>query len=191
MIESIQNPCISVHLSSQHLTELQNELQATLKRHGVDAECADSSLHVSIAYASGEAGFVEVAEVVGEIQKLDAETAFRARAGGFTLLPGVSTPFDYLSIEIESTEWLKSAAAIAERRLNVRRFPGGFKSHISLLRIPKGAWNAAIASRLVREINASIRAACALGQAPCWGGECVAVSGQSRQVCYKKPLRAA
>lgn len=147
--------------------------------------------HVSLAYAKGEAGVCNIQRILTEIQELDAGEGFCAKAVGFAVLPGVTTPYDYLAIEVEPSEWLMKANAIVRKHLRVRNFEGGFKNHISILRIPKGALKAETAKNLVRELNASLLAARALGMTPKWTGKCLAVSEKTRRIRYKRPLRAA
>lgn len=189
--KTIQSPCIAVHLRSGSLLSLQRELQNVLKKLGVETERTDSAPHVSLAYANGETGLWSIRRVLSEIQKLNKGEAFYARAVGFALLPGRSTPYDYLSIEVKPSEWFKKAKAIVEKRLRVRSFNGGFKNHISLLRIPKGTLKPAVAKNLIRELNASLFAARALGVIPEWAGECIAVSEKTHRIRYKRSLRAA
>lgn len=189
--KTIQSPCIAVHLRSGSLLSLRRELQRVLQNLGVETERTDSAPHVSLAYASGETGLWNIQRCLSEIQKLDVGEGFSARAVGFAILPGVSTPYDYLSIEVEPSEWLKKANAIVKKHLRVRSFEGGFKNHISLLRIPKGALKPEVAKNLIRELNASLLAACALGAVPKWAGKCVAVSEKTHRIRYKRALRAA
>lgn len=194
---SIENPCISVHLNSGSLDRLCRELKVVLKSKGIKVDYLSSELHVSIAYASGPTGATLLRHVIGEIQKKIEERGERCyvEARGFTILAGVSTPYDYLAIELEPSIWLKSAGRIARRHLRVRGFAEGFKNHVSLLRISKGALDKAEMQCLVRELNASFFAARALGSAPKWTGKCVAASEttskKTNRICYKRRLRAA
>jgi hypothetical protein len=106
-------------------------------------------------------------------------------------LSGVTTPYDYLAIELEPNKGLREAHEIAGRRLRTRTFRGGFRQHISLLKFAKGSLSAGQKVRLVRELNASLYAARAIGRLPVWEVEGIAVSSATREIFYTRPIGAA
>jgi hypothetical protein len=181
MKRSIQNPYISVALKGEKLNGISFGLQETLKNQGVDCESASQSVHVSIAYTEGAASYQAIQAIAAEI----AFEGFAVRASKFEILEGQASPYDYLVLSIDSDGAFKQAVEIVEGRLATRRFEGGFKSHVSLLKFRKGTLASEWAKALVRELNASQGAAFALGRWLHFEGESVCVFDPDRNCCIE------
>lgn len=185
-IETIKDAYISVELKAELLKNLRDGLKQTFDFQGVDCEDASSAMHVSIAYTQGEALLAQLKE---SLEKIACES-FEVRVSGFEILEGKTTPYDYLTLTLDSTEAFKNALSAVQGCTKVRRFDGGFKSHISLLRFPKGILTQDWAQNLIRELNASSGAAFALGKRMCFQGECLSVFNPERQCCLQLPFQA-
>jgi 2'-5' RNA ligase len=139
MKKTIHNACISIELDIERLRPLQMTLSEVLENRGIASESVPSEAHLSLAYGCGDAGMERVFRAVRKIAALVAQqkTNFPARIVGFDILEGQSTPFDYLVLALEGGENFRHAVKAAERVMVCRDFEGGFKSHVSLLRLSK------------------------------------------------------
>jgi hypothetical protein len=177
----IQNPYISIALKGERLSGFSCGLQDALKSQGVECESASASAHVSIAYTEGSASYQAIQDIASEI----ACEGFAVRASKFEILEGQSSPYDYLVLSIDADGAFRQAVEIVEGRLATRRFEGGFKSHVSLLKFRKGTLVSAWAQAFVRELNASQGAAFALGRRLHFEGESVCVYDLDRNCCLE------
>ncbi len=183
----IENAYISVEIKNGAMTRFRNGLRESLSSEGQICEDASESIHVSIAYGLGSVGFETVEQTVSEI----ADSGFQTRATGFEILQGTSTPYDYLVLSLEAQGDFQQAVEIVSGRMPTKTFAEGFKSHVSLLRFPKGSLGSDRAQALVRELNASHGAMFALGRCLCVEGECVCVFTAERQCCLQIPFEAS
>lgn len=192
----VGNACIYIDLQSQQLSALRSALAGCVSDLGVKSEMTDAGFHVSIAYVDGHVAADELSAIADEIaigieNTIESSTEGADAAGArFGVLPGVTTPYDYIAIELEACTWMKEACRIAGRKLQTLQFDGGFKAHVSLLRIPKNGMTDSQKNTLMRELNASLFAAHALGRRPSWKGEGITVSSSTREVCYRKSLNS-
>jgi hypothetical protein len=183
---TIQDAYISVELKSELLKGLRHGLKSMLNEQGVRCENASPEIHVSIAYGKGH---VEVGAVQTAAETI-AKQGFSVTAKGFEIFEGLSTPFDYLVVELETQGDIEDAIEVAQGNMEIKRFGGGFKSHVSLLRFEKGSLESSIAREMVREMNASQGAASALGYCMCLKGECVCVFNPQRECCLQVAIAA-
>jgi hypothetical protein len=182
---TIQDAYIAVEFkTAATIKGLQAALCETLKSQGVQCENASASLHASIAYTEGA---VTVAEIESTAQKIAAET-FKVNVGHYEILEGKMTPYDYLVISLNSAGDFENAVEIVEDQMITRRFEGGFKSHVSLLRFEKGTLALALMKLLIRELNASQGAAQALGRSVSLEGSKVCVFDPQRQCRFQVPF---
>ena len=175
--EQISDPYINVEIKHDGLMHFCVGLAESLSCSGVVCELASESAHVSIAYGHGLSSMEQIEHVASQI----AHEKFSACARHFEMLEGLTTPFHYLVLALDGKGDFRRAVEKVEDRLQTRKFEGGFKSHVSLLKFEKGTFDAARASELVRELNASHGAAFALGQALEVKGHCVCVYSGERQ----------
>lgn len=173
----ILNPYIAVEMKDQGIGCLRNGLREALRSLSVGAEDSSNSVHLSVAYGQGEADLDRLETVA----QLIATRPFEVKVGGFEILEGITTPYDYLALTVESQGCFEDAVKAVEGRIETRRFGGGFKCHISLIRFEKGRLSSEVAHEIVRELNASQGAAQALGRAICLKGDCVRVYDLARQ----------
>lgn len=175
---AVRDPYISVAIRDAGLSRLRGLLSEALNECGIWCENASSDLHVSIAYADGETSIQEIGELANQI----ANDGFNVHAHRFEVLQGRTTPFDYLVLTIDDSRGdFACALGKIEKQLGTLKFSDGFKCHVSLLRFAKGAFDGAWAARLLRELNATHGAACALGVQLRFEGECICVYGKDRR----------
>ena len=182
----IPDAYISVEIKADMIEKFRAGLRETLLAKGVACENSSPSVHVSLAYVQGIATLEDVEALAERVASLGLE----ARAVGFEILEGQSTPYDYLAFTLDSRTGFDQARAIIEGEVATRTFGGGFKSHISLIKFPKGALAKADAEELLRELNACVGAASALGCETCLQGECVCVFNTDRVRCVSVPCAA-
>lgn len=183
----LRDAYFAIELKSEALDGFRRGLKQTLESSGVTCEDAAPSVHVSIAYTQGEAGFEEVIEVANEI----ARDPFEVKVSGFEIIEGQCTPYDYLVFSLEASRAFEHAVDVVEDHWRVRQFHGGFKSHVSLLRFQKGSLAERAVKHLIRELNASSGAAFALGAKLSLEGENVCVFTSQRECCIQVGLRKA
>lgn len=186
-MNTIRDAYISIEIKDQNLGNFRSGLQSALRDQGLSCEAPAADLHVSIAYGQGEIGMDRLSETVREI----ARRGFMVRAKGFEILEGRSTPYDYLVIALESSGAIQDAVSTASGRMATKRFAGGFKSHVSLLRFAKGSICRTALADLIRELNASHGAAFALGRYLCLEGDSIRVYNPEMQCCLQVAIRAA
>jgi hypothetical protein len=172
----IQDAYISIDVSDDALSRLCHALQAVLESNGIECEAASSIPHVSIAYGKGECSMSRLREAIHRI----SNHSFEVRALDFEVFEGRHSGFDYLVLKLESNSDLEKVFDIARSSMPCRTFSGGMRSHISLVRFPKGALNQEFALNLVHEMNASQAAAFALGKCPVFSGTRVNVFDPNR-----------
>lgn len=175
-MEKIKNPYFSVELNGDAIVGLKERLKSALKARGVPCEDASASAHVSIAYTEGDAPVQELERIASEITHRTKE-GFKLPTRGLEIFEGLSTPFDYLVLSLEAEGAFRRALDVVEGRLSTRRFQGGFKSHVSLLRFKKGAL-------------AQMKALCEqlTGECPCLMGERICVYDTNRERFLSLPL---
>ena len=185
--QTIKDAYIAIELKTATIVKgLQETLREALKSQGVQCEDASATLHVSIAYTEGT---VTVSEVAAAARKIANET-FKVNVGHYEILEGKMTPYDYLVISLNSDGDFENAVEIVEDQMVTRRFEGGFKSHVSLLRFEKGTLALALMKLMIRELNASQGAAQALGRSVCLEGSKVCVFDPQRQCRVQIPFLA-
>jgi hypothetical protein len=182
----IPDAYISIEIKTETIERFRSGLKGALRAGGLECEDSSPSLHVSLAYVEGDADLDDVTRLAEKVAAL----GFEAKAVGFEILEGQATPYDYLALQLDSKAEFDHARAMIEGEVATRRFKGGFKSHISLLKFAKGSLSAAMARELVRELNASHGAALALGCETCLEGECVCVFDTNRERRLSVPCAA-
>lgn len=176
--DTIKDACISVGLKDEVLESLRENLRRAFRDRGLECERAGASIHVSVAYTQGESEVGMIEEVARHI----ASRSFFIQGKRLGVLEGRTTPYDYLVLEIDGGDAFASAVDLIGERFSVRRFEEGFKSHISLLRFPKGTLSIHGREGLAREL--AEQAASMIGFDPClcFEGECVCVFNPDHEV---------
>lgn len=177
----IRDAYISVEICDRGLDQLREGLSAILGQ----CEVASSAAHVSIAYGEGDVEIEALDRVASEIAALP----FSVCVAGFEILEGGVTPYDYLVVELEGDSF-GAAKTCASSCMKTREFAGGFRSHVSLLKFPKGAVSLEWARGIVAEMNASHTAALALGRRVVLAGSTVSVYSSDRQRRLSKSFAA-
>jgi len=174
-MSKVTNAYVSVELKSAKLRVLCGELKQTLAEQNIVSEDAAASIHITLAYGQGEIG---MAGLKSALEAVARDGKFKDQAKGFEILRGQTTSFDYLVLTIDGGGDVDRAVSnvgsqFEMRGSAIRHFEGGFKTHVSLLKFPKGVLSDWDAHHLARELNASYGAAFALGQCICLEGECI------------------
>jgi 2'-5' RNA ligase len=184
MAQTIRDAYISVEIRDTALQALREGLKRSLQDIGIGCEVASHDAHVSIAYGDGDVALSELEETAREITC----RPFTVNVVGFEILHGLTTPFDYLVIKLSSDGAFQDAVNSAADHMETKNFHGGFHSHVSLLRFPKGSLDNDAARRLIREMNAAQSGAMALGCRPCLRGDSVSVFDPERRCCLQVPF---
>jgi len=181
---TIKDACISVGLRDEVFESLRESLWRILEHQGLGCERVGAVTHVSVAYTQGESEVGTIEEVATRI----ASRSFFIQGKGLGILEGRTTPYDYLVLEVDGGDAFASAIDLIGERFSIRRFEEGFKSHISLLRFPKGALSARGREGLVHELAEQ---ALIIGSNPClcFEGECVRVFNPNHEVCLQVRFR--
>lgn len=181
---TVRDAYISVEIRDTALQALREGLKKSLEDIGVGCEVASHDAHVSIAYGEGDVALSELEETAREITC----RPFTVTVVGFEILNGLTTPYDYLVIKLASEGDFQDAVRCASDHMATKSFRGGFHSHVSLLRFPKGALDCEHAQDLIREMNAAQSGAMALGCRPCLRGDSVSVFDPERRCCLQVPF---
>lgn len=181
--ERLANPYFAVEIEGHHLWTLREGLLRAISGDGLVCEEASKDMHVSLAYARGTTDLDHLARIGRQI----AEAPFAVHVDQFAILEGEATPFDYLALCLDRSPDFHNAVDVVERTLAIRKFHGGFKSHISLLKFPKGELKKSTAKKMVRELNASRGVALVLGRAVCLEGRCVCIYTEDRKPICRVP----
>ena len=186
-LSTIRDAYISVEIEDAGLNLLRHGLRTLLGDAVKGCEVASNAAHVSIAYGDGDVDVEAIERVASEISALP----FSVKVEGFEFLEGESTPFDYLVVKLESDGAFDAAVKAAKGSMKTKSFSGGFRSHISLLKFPKGSLDKKWAQQVVNEMNFCQLAANALGRFVSLKGDNVSVYGADRKCRVKKQFRTA
>lgn len=180
----IRDAYISVEIKDGALQHLREGLKKSLEAIGIECEVASHDAHVSIAYGEGDVALSELEETAREI----TGKPFMVHVDGFEILHGLTTPYDYLVIKLRADGAFENAVRCASDHMTTKNFDGGFHSHVSLLRFPKGELDSWAAKELVHDMNAAQRGAFALGCRPFLKGNCVSVFDPDRRRRLQVPF---
>ena len=183
---TINNAYISVEIADQGLESLREGLRVLLGQEVAGCEVASSAAHVSIAYGEGEVTVEALDRVASEIASLP----FSVRVSGFEFLEGSATAFDYLVVKLDSTGAFNAAVEAAQGCMKTKTFNGGFCSHISLLKFPKGSVTREWAEQVISEMNVCQSVATALGRRVSLQGHNISVFDPERRCHVTKSFQA-
>lgn len=186
-MDTVRDAYISVEIEDAGLNQLRHGLRTLLGDSVKGCEVASAAAHVSIAYGDGDVEFEALDRVASEIAALP----FSVQVEGFEFLEGESTPYDYLVVKLGSDDSFDAAVNAAKGKMKTKTFSGGFRSHISLLKFPKGSLDKKWALQVVKEMNFCQLAAQALGRFVSLKGHNVSVYGSDRQCRMRKHFGAA
>lgn len=182
----INNAYISVEIADQGLESLREGLRVLLGQEVAGCEVASSAAHVSIAYGEGDVEVEALDRVASEIAALP----FSVRVAGFEFLEGTATPFDYLVVKLDADGDFSAAVEAAQVCMKTKTFNGGFCSHISLLKFPKGAVTRDWAEKVISEMNICQSVAKVLGRRVSLQGNNISVFDPERRCHLKKSFTA-
>lgn len=148
MKTTIRDAYISVEIDDRGLEGLSTGLRSLFREAGVECERASGASHVSIAYGDGEIEVEALERAASEIAALP----FSVQVAGFEILTGQTTPYDYLAVVLEGSSF-GAAQSMASGLMKTRSFQDGFRSHVSLLKFPKGRVSREWAARILSEMN--------------------------------------
>jgi hypothetical protein len=185
-LSKISNAYISVEIADAGLECLREGLKSLLGEQISGCEVASNAAHVSIAYGEGEVEVEALDRVATEISSLP----FSVRVAGFEFLEGSTTPFDYLVVKLDSDGAFTAAVEAAQVCMKTKTFNGGFCSHISLLKFPKGSVTRDWAEEVIAEMNVCQAAAAALGRRVSLNGHNISVFDPERRCCVRKTFKA-
>lgn len=185
MKPTIRDAYISVEIEDLGLERLRDGLRSFFRETGLPCENASSASHVSIAYGEGDVEIDALEKVASEI----AAFPFSVHVAGFELLSGETTPFDYLVVTLEGSSF-GAAQSCASGTMKTRSFNGGFCSHVSLLKFPRGLVSKAWIEKILCEMNDCQAAACLVNRRSL-RGSAVSVFGSDRRCRLMKAFTAA
>ena len=135
----LKDAAIALDLSPDCLNPIQSKISKFFKSHNIHYERIKNP-HVSTAYLLGYNRYSDLAELVKTI----ANYNFDFKVIGLELLAGTTTNKDYLVLKVEAPESFYKALHYIEQESDTMKFPGGFKTHISLYSVHKGSINSSI-----------------------------------------------
>ena len=189
--QTIKDAYIAVEIEGQDFASLREGLRTHFGNAGVGCDAASSGAHISIAYGEGDVALDALERVASEIAALP----FSARVESFDFLQGSTTPFDYLVVNLTADECFCAAVEAAQGCMKTKSFSGGFRSHVSLLKFPKGTvsrtWAKEVIKQVINEMNICQTLAHALGRQVVLQGAHVNVFGGDRAHHVSKFFQAA
>ena len=186
MNQMITDAYIAIEIANHDLECLRDGLRSHFGLSGIGCDAASPAAHVSIAYGEGDVEVETLERVASEIAALP----FSVRVAGFEILSGQETPFDYLVVVLEGSSF-GAAVTAASSCMKMRNFGGAFRSHLSLLKFPKGSVSRDWAVQVLAEMNACQMAARALGRpSVALQGSNVSVFGSDRSCRLSKRFAA-
>ena len=172
-MNTIENAYLAVELHAKPVEPVRRVFLDHLKSQNIDVEIPSRGVHVSLCYSMGQT----CKDQLEHLAKILASECMEMRVTGAQLLRGQTSPYDYVTLTLEGCASFARAKAYVEDALPTRNFPGGFKVHVSLLQVPKGALDDvdfdyvnSYLEDLAKDVCGGIRLA----------GECVRVFDQSR-----------
>lgn len=134
-MEVVNQPYISVDINPNSVQAVFEKLSQSLDQLGISAERSHLNLHVSLAYVLGSCE----KNVLAEIAKKVAEQKLEATVCGVEILEGQTTGYDYIALSFESNNDFVNCSKELSFELSTREFSGGFRAHLTLFRLKKGA----------------------------------------------------
>lgn len=131
--EQLKDAAIALDLNPENLKPIHMKISKFLKDKKINYEKINNP-HVSTAYLLGHNKFSDLANLVKTISHYD----FEFKVTGIDVLSGCTTNKDYLVLKVEAPESFYKALQAIEEESDIMKFPGGFKTHISLYSIEKG-----------------------------------------------------
>lgn len=177
----IKDAAIALDLSPESLLPIQNKISKFFKNKNINYERIKNP-HVSTAYLLGYNRYSDLAGLVKTI----ANYNFEFKVIGLELLSGTTTNKDYLVLKVEAPQSFYKALDHIEQESDTLKFPGGFKTHISLYSMPKGELTAEALNELrkiVEEKNFTLNHQITLKP------EAVSVFNNSRLLELRQKLR--
>jgi hypothetical protein len=129
----IENAYLAIQLQAKPVEPIRKVFLDHLLSKDIKVEVPSSGVHVSLCYSVG----CQRQDKLERLAKALASEKIEMRVTGVELLEGMSTPYDYVTLTLESDSFSR-AKSKAEGELCSKTFAGGFKVHVSLLQVPKG-----------------------------------------------------
>ncbi len=130
----IENAYLAIELQAKPVEPIRKVFLDHLLSKDIDVEVPTSGVHVSLCYSVG----CQRQDKLEKLARTLALEKIEMRVTGVELLKGMSTPYDYVTLTLDSDAFVR-AKSKAEGALGSKSFPGGLKVHVSLLQVPKGA----------------------------------------------------
>ena len=128
----LKDAAIVLDLEEESLFNIKKEIANILLKYKVSFD-EIKKLHVSTAYLVGFNKY----SIVNDLIKKISHFSFDFKVTGVEFLEGATTDKDYLVLKLDAPDSFYKALHEIEKEANVLKFPGGFKTHISLFSIPK------------------------------------------------------
>lgn len=132
--ELLKDAAIALDLNPKDLTKLQNKLMQIFSDLELEAQKINNP-HVSTAYLMGYNRYSELAETL----KTLANFSYEFKVSGFEILKGATTNRDYFVLKLNPPQNFFKALEQIEKNKETIKFPGGFKTHISLFSFEKNS----------------------------------------------------
>lgn len=180
-MNAIENAYFAVECRAKPIEPIRRCFLEHLNKSGFHAEAPAQALHVSLCYCQGRLSEEKIEALAREL----ANEKIELKVSGVELLRGLSTPCDYIALTLEESESFHRAKAMAETELPLKKFQGGFKVHVSLLQVPKGALDDIDFTYLNAQLAELARPFC-LQTLIC--GEALSVFDENRTCRFQFPL---
>lgn len=130
-----------------------NALKKTLKKElenvGVEATVAESPLHISVAHIPGS--YDEET-----LEKLLLEGKLKSPFKGESLVFLEGDEYNYISVKLEPPVQYKKFQEEISHEVKTKKFPGGFKAHISLIKGLKNKLTRKVFDKIKDSVNTNI-----------------------------------
>jgi hypothetical protein len=134
-MDLVEDACLLIDIERGGVGEIALSIARALAEIGVEARPVACDPHVSIGYTLGQFTLEHLRDVAREI----AEKPFALRVAGVEVLCGIASSCDYVALKIAENQEIDYAVGLISENGPTRSFAGGFRAHLSILTIEKGA----------------------------------------------------
>jgi hypothetical protein len=130
----VKDAAIALDLNPEDLNPIQIKMSKIFRKNKIKYSRI-KNLHVSTAYLLGHNKLADLAELIDTISNYNYEF----KVTGIEVLSGATTDKDYIVLKLSAPDNFYKALHKIEEESNVLKFPGGFKTHISLYSVLKNS----------------------------------------------------
>lgn len=130
LAKQMDHTLIAYEVFEPTVSKLKSKLKKALQEIGVSVSLTDSPSHISVAQIPGS-----YEEELLEKLLLEGKSSSSFQGSGLVFLEG--TEANFIAIHLNPPAQYQQFQKGIDSEVETRKFPGGFKSHISLVKAPK------------------------------------------------------